>query len=134
MDFAAAFFNEALWSPNHKTCSALGCIQNLHFPIHFCPFSPVPPQPHQNSQAWCKCCVHLRAKLKHVLWLGDLKASLKNAAAKSFHKTSSIITYCWVSYPNWLIVFNEGCKIWFNGNSLLSQRIVPKPAIFRSIL
>ena len=33
--------------------------------------------------------VHLRAKLKHVLWLGDLKASLKNAAEKSFHKTSS---------------------------------------------
>ena len=93
MDFAAAFFNEALRSPNHKTCFsfALGCIQNLHFPIHFCPFSPVSTQQHQNGRAWCKSCVHLRAKLKHVLWLEDLKASLKNAAEKSFHKTSSNI-------------------------------------------
>ena len=34
--------------------------------------------------------MHLRANLKYVLWLGDLKASLKNAAAKSIHNTSSI--------------------------------------------
>ena len=76
MDFAAAFFNEALWSPIHKTCFsfALGCIQNLHFPINFCPFSPVLTQPQQNGRAWCKSCVHLRAKLKHILWLGDLNA------------------------------------------------------------
>ena len=31
-----------------------------------------------------------RAKPKHVLWLGDLKASLKNSIEKFIHKTSSI--------------------------------------------
>ena len=89
--------NEALRSPNHKTCFsfALKCIQDLHFPIHFGQFGPVSTQPHQNGRAWCKSCVHLRAKLKHVLWLGDLKASLKNAAEKSFHKTSSTMHCFW---------------------------------------
>ena len=33
--------------------------------------------------------MHPIAKLKHVLWLGDLKAPLKNAAVKSIHNTSS---------------------------------------------
>ena len=37
--------------------------------------------------------MHPRAKLKHVLWLGDLKASLKNAAEKSFHQTTSNETH-----------------------------------------
>ena len=58
---AVQFINEALRSPNHKTCFsfALGCIQNFNFPIHFRRFSPVSTQPHQNGQAWCKSCVHL---------------------------------------------------------------------------
>ena len=104
MDFALAFFNEALRSPNHKTCFsfALGCIQNFHFIIHFCPFGPVSTQPHQNGQAWCKSSGHLRAKLKHVLWLGDLKASLRNSPEKLNYKTLlSILDYldtCFISH------------------------------------
>ena len=32
---------------------------------------------------------HSRAKLKHVLWLGDLKATLINCTGKNIHKTLS---------------------------------------------
>ena len=32
------------------------------------------------------CCVYPRAKLKHVLWSGDLKASLRIAANNLFIK------------------------------------------------
>ena len=54
--FDVELFNEAFRSPNHKSCFsfALGCLQNLQFPIHFGLFSPVSTQPHQNGQAWCK--------------------------------------------------------------------------------
>ena len=84
-------FNEALRSPNHKTCFsfALKCIQDLHFPIHFGQFGPVSTQPYQNGRAWCKSYGHLRAKLKNVLWLGDLKAPLSNSIEKFIYKTSS---------------------------------------------
>ena len=91
INFFAAILNEAFRSPDHKTCFsfALGCTQHLHFPIHFCPFSPVSTQPHQNSQAWCKSCGHFRENSKHVLRSGDLKASLRIATEKLIHKTSS---------------------------------------------
>ena len=88
---AVQFINEALRSPNHKTCFsfALGCPEDFNFPIHFRPFSPVSTQPHQNCQTKLKSCGPPRAKLKHVLWLGDLKASLKNSIAIFIHNTSS---------------------------------------------
>ena len=40
------FLNEAFRFPNHKTCFsfALESVQNLHFRIHLCPFSPVSTQ------------------------------------------------------------------------------------------
>ena len=43
INFSEELLNEALRSPNHKTCFsfALGCIQNFNFPIQFCRFSPV---------------------------------------------------------------------------------------------
>ena len=75
---------------------ALKCIQDLHFPIHFGQFGPVSTQPHQNGRAWCKSYGHLRAKLKHVLWLGDLKASLSNSIEKFIYKTSSSVDFCFL--------------------------------------
>ena len=106
MDTASVeFFNEALRSPNHKTCFtfALGCIQNFYFSIHFCPFGLVSTWPHQNCRAWLKLYGHPRAKLKLVLRLGDLKASLKNSTAKSIHKTSSSSLDWWATIHEWLL-------------------------------
>ena len=73
--FSTPLICYSLRSPNHKICFsfALKCIQNLHFPIHFGQFSPVSTQPHRNGRAWCKSYGPPREKLKHVLWLGDLK-------------------------------------------------------------
>ena len=51
----------------------------------------------QNGWAKLKSYRHLRAKLKHDLQLGDLKASLINCAEKLIYKTSSnnkIILWC----------------------------------------
>ena len=49
----------------------------------------------KNEWGKCKFCMHPRAKLKHVLWLGpgDLKDSLKNAAEKSIHNMSSTVGF-----------------------------------------
>ena len=84
---AAEIINEVFRSPNLKICFcfALGCIQNFNFPIHFHLFSLVSIQPHQNGLAKLKSCGHPRAKQKHLLWSEDLKASLRNATAKSIH-------------------------------------------------
>ena len=91
MDFAAAFFNEGLRSRNQKTyfSFALGCPQDFNFAWLFRPFSPVSPQPYQNGRAKLKSYGHFKAKLKHVLWLGDLKASYIIASEKKLYKTSS---------------------------------------------
>ena len=68
IDFAATLFNEALRSPNHKTCFsfAQGSVYRTctSFPFIFA----------HSAQT-------------------SLKASLKNAAEKSFHKTSSNATW-----------------------------------------
>ena len=43
----------------------------------------------QNGRAKFESCGHPRIKLKNILWSGDLKTSLRIAAKKSIHKTSS---------------------------------------------
>ena len=43
----------------------------------------------QNGKAKIKYYRHFRAKLKHVLQLGDLKASLRNSLENSFYNTPS---------------------------------------------
>ena len=67
----------------------LGCPQDFNFARPFRPFSPVSTQPYQNGRAKLKSYRHFRAKLKHVLWLGDLKASLSNSIENIIYKTSS---------------------------------------------
>ena len=91
INFSAAILNETFWSPNLKTCFSfsLRCPQDLHQARPFwCGWV----ENGQNGQKWmgkCKCCVHPRAKLKHVLWSGDLNASLRIAPKKLIHKASS---------------------------------------------
>ena len=53
-------------------------------------FNPFSTQPYQNGQAKSKSYRLFVAKLKHVLWLGHLKASLSNSSEKLIHKTSSV--------------------------------------------
>ena len=85
------FFNEAFRSPNLKTCFsfALRCPQDFHQAQQFwCGQVETGP----NGQKWMgklKFCMHPRAKLKHVLWLGDLKASLINCTAITHHLISN---------------------------------------------
>ena len=63
----------------------------------------------QNGWANSKSCRHFRAKLKHVLWLGDLKASLSNSSEKLIYKTSfniphlsqQISCFSWNLLPGW---------------------------------
>ena len=100
--FSVEFLNEALRSPNHKTCFSFAqkCLEDL---LQFHPFSPFSTQPYQNGQANCKSYRHFRAKLKHVLWLEDLKASLRNCTEKIIHKSSSNLQNCsffLISYEN----------------------------------
>ena len=89
--FFAAILNEAFRSPDHKTFFSfiLGCLQDFNFARPFRPFSPVSTQPYQNGQTKLKSSGHPRIKLKKGLWSGDLKASLRIAAEKLIHKTSS---------------------------------------------
>ena len=91
MNFSIELLNEALRSPNHKTCFsfALRCTQDLHQARPFWCGWVETGLNGQKLMGKCKFCMHLRAKLIRVLWLGDLKAALKNAAAKSIHNTSS---------------------------------------------
>ena len=63
-----------LLTTKHYFGFILGCPQDFNFARAFRPFSPVSTQPYQNGQAKCKSYGHFWAKLKHVLWLGDLKA------------------------------------------------------------
>ena len=66
-------------------------------------------------QAWCKSYGHLRAKLKHVLWLGDLKASLRNSIEKFIYKTSSSVPYGWGKFKEllWLRFWCQASPIIF---------------------
>ena len=89
--------NEALRSPNHKRCFsfALKYLYDFNFAQPFCPFSPVSTRPCQNWQTNLKSYGSSREKLKHLLWLEDLKASLINCPEKNIHKTSSTyLTSC----------------------------------------
>ena len=100
--FSVEFLNEALRSPNHKTCFSFAqkCLEDL---LQFHPFSPFSTQPYQNGQANCKSYRHFRAKRKHVLWLEDLKASLRNCTEKIDHKSSSNLqnySFFLISYEN----------------------------------
>ena len=73
---------------NHRTCFnfALEGPQEFHFVWQFwCCWIETWP----NGRKWMgklKSCMHIpRAKLKHVLWSGDLKDSLKNSVAITLH-------------------------------------------------
>ena len=57
----AVFVSEALRCPNPKTCFGFA-------------------QKSQNRRAKCKSYRHFRAKLKHLLRLGHLRASLRKTA------------------------------------------------------
>ena len=84
--------NEALRSPNHKRCFsfALKYLYDFNFAQPFCPFSPVSTRPCQNWQTNLKSYGSSREKLKHLLWLEDLKASLINCPEKNIHKHSNL--------------------------------------------
>ena len=85
MNFVMAFFNEAFRPPNLITCFsfALGSLKTFPTPALFQPICPYSPQS-LTKTAWLLDKTRLpRAKLKLVLRLGNLKASLKNATAKS---------------------------------------------------
>ena len=77
MNFSLQLTNDVFYPPNHKTyfSFALGCPQDFNFPIQIRRFSPVSTRPHQNCRVKLKSCGHPRAKLKYVLWFGDLMAS-----------------------------------------------------------
>ena len=45
----------------------------------------------QNGWTKLKSCGHPRIKFKNILWLGDLKASLRIDSKKLIHKTSSSV-------------------------------------------
>ena len=68
---------------NHKTCISfpLKCPKDFNFAQPFCPFSPVS---YQNCQVKLKSYGSSREKLKHLLWLEDLKASLINSTKNVF--------------------------------------------------
>ena len=89
-----AFFNEAFRPPNLMTyfSFALGSLKTFPKPALFQPICPHSPQSLAASpkSAWLLDKTRLpRAKQKLVLRLGNLKASLENATAKSIHNTSS---------------------------------------------
>ena len=60
------------------------------FPIAwpFCLFSPISTRPYENSQLELKSYRYFRAKLKNVLWSGDLKASLSYSSEKLIYKST----------------------------------------------
>ena len=81
VDFVVEFFNEALRSPNHKTCFnfALGSLQICPKPALFWPICPYSSQPHHKCLALEQICRLLRAKL-------DLQNSLKIPKQNPFIK------------------------------------------------
>ena len=91
VNFSLQLTNDVFYPPNHKThfSFALGCPQGFNFSWPFwCGWV----ETGLNGQKWMgkgKFCMHPRAKIIHVLWLGDLKDSLKNVAAKSIHNKPS---------------------------------------------
>ena len=87
--FLAVFLSEALRCPNPKKGFAQKCLQDLHFARPFRSFRPVSTQPYQSGRAKCKSYRHFRAKLKHVLRLGHLRASLSYTAKEIIYKSSS---------------------------------------------
>jgi hypothetical protein len=94
VDFSLQLTNDTFYPPNHKThfSFALGCPQDFNFAWQFwCGRV----ETGLNWRKWMgklKLCMHSRAKLKHVLWLGDLKASLINCIAITRHLLASD---CW---------------------------------------
>ena len=115
----------------------LGCLQDMYSAWPFRPFSPVSTQPYQNSQAKLKSCRHPRIKLKkNVLWLGDLKASLRIAVKKLIHKTRHLVYMLSLIFSNhtytiysvfWLIIplsnikdFND--RINFSGRQAVASQ------------
>ena len=75
----------------HLFSFILGCPQDFNFARPFWYGWVETGLNGQNDWAKLKSCGHPRIKLKNVLWSGDLKASLRIAAEKSIHKTSSTI-------------------------------------------
>ena len=99
MNFSLQLTNNAFYPPNHKThfSFALGCPQDFNFAQQFWYGRVETGLNRQNGWAKLKSYRHFRAKLKHDLQLGDLKASLINCAEKLIYKTSSnnkIILWC----------------------------------------
>ena len=91
INFAMKFFNEAWMTPNCK-----GCFSFVQGSLQICPTArhlwwgwDEYGQMGQKRAGFGQICRLPRAKLKHVLWLGDLKAWLKNSKTISAHNTSS---------------------------------------------
>ena len=60
----------------------------------------LPIQPNFNCWAKLKSNRDFSAKLKHVLWLGDLKASLSNSSEKLIYNTPSTVSALAVISPD----------------------------------
>ena len=88
-----AILNEAFRSPDHKTfflSFILGCPQDFNFAWPFWYGWVETGLNGQNGWEKLKSCGHPRIKLKKCFVVaGDLKVSLRIAAKKSIHKTSS---------------------------------------------
>ena len=80
----AQYLNEDLRTSNHKTCFsfALKYLQDLQIPLPFWYGWVENGLNGWNDQANCKSYRHFWAKMKLILWLGDLKASLRNSTEK----------------------------------------------------
>ena len=65
----------------------------------------------------------LQAKLKHVLWLEDLKASLRNCTEKIIYKSSSNLQNC--SFFSYFVrEFHKCvCQLWFSKVKLICRQI-----------
>ena len=97
MDFSLELTNDSFYPPNHKThfSFALWCPQDFNFALQFwCGRV----ETGLNRWKWMeklKFCMHPRTKLKHVLWLGDLKASLTDCAAITRHLMNIFVRLNW---------------------------------------
>ena len=73
----------------HFLSFILGCPQDFNFARPFWYGWVETGLNGRNGRAKLKSYRHFRAKLKHVLWLGDPKASLSNSSEKLIYKTPS---------------------------------------------
>ena len=71
-------------------------------------------------QNYLKSYRHFRGKLKHVLWLRDLKASLSNSLEKSIYKTPSTghILEEAVGLSGWIRLLGQNREAWAQKNRL----------------